>query len=121
MSAERLFVHGRESVSLADALKAYAAIAPEAVAVLYSPRACVFAVLSSGRLRDGKEGAVDLAEVFEARLFCPRAELRWLNVLRKPVLMDTTKARRELGWRPRHDAEETLRETVEGARAVGIV
>ncbi len=48
-------------------------------------------------------------------------ELRWLNVLRKPVLMDTTKARRELGWRPRHDAEETLRETVEGARAAGIV
>jgi nucleoside-diphosphate-sugar epimerase len=26
--------------------------------------------------------------------------------------MDTAKARRELGWRPRHDAMETLRETV---------
>ena len=31
------------------------------------------------------------------------------------------KARRELRWRPRHDAEETLRETVDGARAAGVV
>jgi UDP-glucose 4-epimerase len=49
------------------------------------------------------------------------AQARWINAIRKPVLMDTSKARRELRWRPRHDAHETLRETVEGARAAGVV
>jgi UDP-glucose 4-epimerase len=49
------------------------------------------------------------------------AEVGWLNAVRKPVLMDTSKARRGLRWRPRFDAAETLRETVEGARAAGIV
>jgi UDP-glucose 4-epimerase len=33
-----------------------------------------------------------------------------------PVLMDTAKARRELRWRPKHDALETLRATVAAAR-----
>ena len=31
--------------------------------------------------------------------------------------MDTAKARRELHWRPRHDARETLREMVAAAGA----
>jgi nucleoside-diphosphate-sugar epimerase len=35
--------------------------------------------------------------------------------------MDTTKARRKLGWEPQHDALETLRETVAGAREQGVV
>ena len=38
------------------------------------------------------------------------------------LIMDTArKARRELGWRPRHDAAEIMRETIEGAKAAGIV
>ena len=49
------------------------------------------------------------------------AEAGWLDALRKPVLMDTAKARRELRWRARHDARETLDETVAGAREAGIV
>jgi nucleoside-diphosphate-sugar epimerase len=49
------------------------------------------------------------------------AEARWINALRKPVLMDTQKARRSLRWRPRYDASETLAETVAAARAAGIV
>ena len=32
--------------------------------------------------------------------------------------MDTTKARRELGWRPRHDAADTMRETIAGAKGL---
>jgi nucleoside-diphosphate-sugar epimerase len=43
--------------------------------------------------------------------FAP-AEATWIEAARRPVLMDTAKARRELRWRPRHDALETLRETV---------
>jgi nucleoside-diphosphate-sugar epimerase len=30
--------------------------------------------------------------------------------------MDTTKARRELRWRPKYDALETMRETITSAR-----
>ena len=43
------------------------------------------------------------------------AEARWIEAARRPVLMDTSKARRELRWRPRYDAQETLRETVAAA------
>jgi UDP-glucose 4-epimerase len=49
------------------------------------------------------------------------AEVGWLEALRKPVLMDTAKARRELRWRARHDAKDTLDETVGAAREAGIV
>jgi nucleoside-diphosphate-sugar epimerase len=56
------------------------------------------------------------AEVVARTPFLP-AEASWIEAARRPVLMDTTKARRELRWRPRHDARETLRETV--AAAVG--
>ena len=33
---------------------------------------------------------------------------QWVNAGRTPVVMDTAKARRELGWRPRYDTRETL-------------
>lgn len=55
------------------------------------------------------------------RLSFLNAELEWLNALRVPVIMDTERAHRELGWEPHHDAAETLMETVEGARAAGIL
>jgi UDP-glucose 4-epimerase len=42
--------------------------------------------------------------------------LQWLHVVRVPVIMDTGKARRELRWRPRHDARATLEATVSAAR-----
>jgi UDP-glucose 4-epimerase len=51
------------------------------------------------------------AEVVARTPFLP-AEASWIEAARRPVLMDTAKARRELRWRPRHDARETLRETV---------
>jgi nucleoside-diphosphate-sugar epimerase len=50
------------------------------------------------------------AEVVARTPFLP-AEASWIEAARRPVLMDTAKARRELRWRPRHDAHETLRET----------
>jgi nucleoside-diphosphate-sugar epimerase len=48
--------------------------------------------------------------------FAP-AEATWIEAARRPVLMDTAKARRELRWRPRHDALDTLRETVAAVEA----
>jgi nucleoside-diphosphate-sugar epimerase len=36
----------------------------------------------------------------------------WVEALSHPAIMDTTKAREELGWQPRYTALEALRETV---------
>ena len=33
---------------------------------------------------------------------------QWVNAGRTPVIMDTTKAREQLGWRPQYDTRETL-------------
>ena len=49
------------------------------------------------------------------------AESAWLTTFRLPVLMDTRKARDELGWKPQWDADATLRETINGARAAGAL
>jgi UDP-glucose 4-epimerase len=40
----------------------------------------------------------------------------WLHSVRKPVLMKTDRARKELRWRPKHTARETLRATVNAYR-----
>src|SRR5205823_5232508 len=44
-------------------------------------------------------------------------QAQWISACREPVIMDTAKARRELRWRPRHTAMQTLRETIAAARA----
>jgi UDP-glucose 4-epimerase len=49
------------------------------------------------------------------------AEAAWLTAFRVPTLMDTRKARDDLGWEPIWDAESTLRETIAGARETGIL
>jgi UDP-glucose 4-epimerase len=60
--------------------------------------------------------AVDAtAEVVSRLPFMPD-EATWVEAARVPVLMDTAKARRELRWRPRHDAHDTLRATVAASR-----
>jgi UDP-glucose 4-epimerase len=56
--------------------------------------------------------AVDATAELVARLpFLPE-EAAWVEALRRPVLMDTSKARRLLKWRPRYDAIQTLQLTV---------
>jgi nucleoside-diphosphate-sugar epimerase len=49
------------------------------------------------------------------------AKAEWLNAFSVPVLMSYAKARRELRWKPRHDAESTLAATVAAARERGLV
>jgi nucleoside-diphosphate-sugar epimerase len=49
------------------------------------------------------------------------AKVEWLNAFSVPVLMSYAKARKELRFKPRHDAESTLRATVEAARERGLV
>jgi nucleoside-diphosphate-sugar epimerase len=65
--------------------------------------------------------AVGAAAAVVSRVPLMPAEAGWVDALRKPVLMDTSKARRELRWRARRDAQETLAETVEAARRAGVV
>jgi UDP-glucose 4-epimerase len=56
--------------------------------------------------------AVEAASEVVARLpFLPE-EAAWIEALRRPVLMDTSKARRLLKWRPRYDAMQTLELTI---------
>jgi len=58
-------------------------------------------------------GAV--AEVISRLGFLP-AQVQWISAFREPVIMDTARARRELRWRPQHDALQTLRETIAANR-----
>jgi nucleoside-diphosphate-sugar epimerase len=41
----------------------------------------------------------------------------WLHTLRKPVLMKTDRAKKLLGWKPKHTAKATLKEMIEAHRA----
>jgi UDP-glucose 4-epimerase len=65
--------------------------------------------------------AVSLGTAAARRLSFASAKLEWAIAADTPVAMDTAKARAELGWEPRHDAAETLAETVAGARAKGLL
>ena len=62
------------------------------------------------------ELAVDAVAEMVGRLGFLPAQAQWVTAFREPVIMDATKARRELRWRPKHDALETLRETITAAR-----
>jgi nucleoside-diphosphate-sugar epimerase len=55
------------------------------------------------------------AEVLTRLPFLP-SEAAWVSALRTPVMMDCALARRELRWRPRHDARQTLSQTVAAHR-----
>jgi UDP-glucose 4-epimerase len=62
------------------------------------------------------ELAVDAVAEMIGRLGFLPAQAQWISAFREPMLMDASKARRELGWRPKHDALHTLRETITATR-----
>lgn len=66
--------------------------------------------------------AVPVAAAVVERLqrFLPQ-DLAWVNAMRKTLIVDTTKAHRELGWHPRHSAHAALRETAIAARLKGLL
>ena len=65
--------------------------------------------------------AVGLGAGLASRLTFLSPRLEWATALRTPVLMDTAKARRELDWKPRFDAAETLIQTAVSAREAGLL
>ena len=62
------------------------------------------------------ELALDAVADMIGRLGFLPAQAQWIAAFREPVLMNASKARRELGWRPKHDALQTLRETIRATR-----
>jgi nucleoside-diphosphate-sugar epimerase len=61
------------------------------------------------------------AAALPTRLPLVPAVAKWVEAFRVPVLMDTARAREALGWEPRHDARETLAQTVATAREHGLL
>jgi nucleoside-diphosphate-sugar epimerase len=52
--------------------------------------------------------AATAASAALARLPFMPATLEWLHIVRTPVVMDTSRAKRQLGWAPAHTSAETL-------------
>ena len=62
--------------------------------------------------------AVEATAEIATRLPLVPDSVAWLHSVRKPVLMKTTRARKLLGWRPKHTARRTLEEMVSHYRAL---
>jgi nucleoside-diphosphate-sugar epimerase len=67
------------------------------------------------------ELAVDAVAEMVGRLGFLPAQAQWIAAFREPVIMSTEKARRELRWRPRHDALQTLRDTITANRLDSLI
>lgn len=65
--------------------------------------------------------AVSVGTAAAKRLRFVSSKLEWAIAADTPVLMDTIRARHDLDWKPRHDAIETLKETVAGAHQKGLL
>jgi UDP-glucose 4-epimerase len=65
--------------------------------------------------------AVDAtAEILARTPFVPAAA-QWINALREPVVMDTSRARQALDWQPRHPSRQVLTDTIAAARERGLL
>jgi UDP-glucose 4-epimerase len=67
------------------------------------------------------ELAIDVVAEMVGRLGFLPAQAQWVTAFREPVIMNVSKARRELRWRPKHDALHTLRETITAERLDRLV
>ncbi|MGH2833829.1 MAG: NAD-dependent epimerase/dehydratase family protein [Solirubrobacteraceae bacterium] len=67
------------------------------------------------------ELALDAVAEMVGRLGFLPAQAQWVAAFREPMIMDSSKARRELGWRPKHDALSTLRDTITAIRMDSLI
>lgn len=78
-----LYIYHAESMRLAEAIAACQQQLKGAISLLYSPQSCQLAkLMSDGTLHDSYDRTIDLInnlDIFEARIFNPTCELRWLN------------------------------------------
>ena len=61
--------------------------------------------------------ALDAAAEVATRLPLVPDSVAWLHSLRKPVLMKTDRAKKRLGWRPKHTAKATLKQMIDARRS----
>jgi len=74
--------HTDKNVTLGESIINCQEILQDAVALLYSPDSCQFLRFNNQRFQypNGEEKEVhELSDIFEARIFSPSSELRWLN------------------------------------------
>ena len=64
---------------------------------------------------------VDATAALVARLPFVPAQAQWINALRVPVVMDTAKAREQLGWEPLYDTRAVLEDTASSAPRRGLL
>jgi nucleoside-diphosphate-sugar epimerase len=62
--------------------------------------------------------AVETTAEIATRLPLVPDSIAWLHSVRKPVLMKTARAKKLLGWRPKHTARRTLEEMISSYRAL---
>jgi nucleoside-diphosphate-sugar epimerase len=65
--------------------------------------------------------AVETTAAFVARAPFMPPQAHWIQTMRASVIMDTSKARSKLRWRPKHDGRATLMQTVAAARDAGLL
>jgi len=63
------------------------------------------------------ELAIDATAEVAARLPFMPPEADWIQAFRVPTIMDTSKARKQLGWRPKHTGRDALHTMVQASRA----
>ena len=63
------------------------------------------------------DAALDATAEVVARMPKLPTAASWIHAVRKPVLMRTTRAQKDLGWRPKHTAKATLKDMIEAYRA----
>lgn len=69
-----------ENVSLKEAIANYQEVLKDSIALLYSPQSCQLAQLKQDKLKNSQDQPIEnLNEIFEARIFNPNCEVRWLN------------------------------------------
>jgi nucleoside-diphosphate-sugar epimerase len=61
--------------------------------------------------------ALDATAEIVSRVPALPPEVRWIESVRKPVLMRTARAKKELGWKPKHTGKATLKAMIEAYRA----
>ena len=74
--------HNNVNLTLEETIAQCSQVLEGAIALLYSPQSCQFLRLNNKRFQysSGEEKEVqELSDIFEARIFNPSSELRWLN------------------------------------------
>ena len=67
-----------------------------------------------------KLGVALTAEAVDVLPFMPPSA-SWINAMRVPVVMDTSRARERLHWEPMYDTRQVLEDTVSSAKDAGLL